>query len=175
MAGDGNGWWWGNMFCLPVNVNSYSLLLTLQKSRAGLMKFFKIRLCHCCKNMNSDVIQQWRTHMHLFQQGRDSIVWLNCCQWKQGKQESLNHYRIITNIADQKAYRSGHTTSIRQVFWRGNVMQQWRTAQLSQFFNINNPNELNWVQCKSDTPAGCKGFELKNEPWQRVNPIWIND
>ena len=27
------------------------------------------------QNMNSDVMQQWWTHMQLFQQGKDSIVW----------------------------------------------------------------------------------------------------
>ena len=33
------------------------------------------------------------------------LVWfgLVCCQWKQGKQELLHPFRIITNIADQNA------------------------------------------------------------------------
>ena len=54
--------------------------------------------------MNSDVMQQWRTHTQLFQQRKDSIMMsgLCFCQWTQCKQESLNHYRIITNIADQQ-------------------------------------------------------------------------
>ena len=71
-------------------------------------------------NMNSDVMQQWRTHTLPFQQEKDSIVvfglgWVGL-SWvelgwvvvneKQGKQESLSHYRIIMdmhNVANQKA------------------------------------------------------------------------
>ena len=63
VAGGYNGWWWGNMLCLPLNVNPNSLICTLQNSRANLMKYSKIRYCHWCINMNSDVIQQWRTHI----------------------------------------------------------------------------------------------------------------
>jgi hypothetical protein len=60
--------------------------------------------------MNSDVMQQLRTHTLPSQQGKDSIVvfglgWFVVNE-KQGKQESLNHYRIIMdmhNVANQKA------------------------------------------------------------------------
>ena len=55
------------------------------------------------QNMNSDVMQQWWAYTQPFQQGKDSIVGLVCCQWKQGKQELLHPFRIITNIADQNA------------------------------------------------------------------------
>ena len=47
--------------------------------------------------------------MQLFQQGKDSImvfglVWFGfIVDEKWGKQESLNHYGIITNIVDQNA------------------------------------------------------------------------
>ena len=39
ITGDDNCLWWGNIFCLPFNVNFKSLILTLQKSRAHLMKY----------------------------------------------------------------------------------------------------------------------------------------
>ena len=65
-------------------------------------------------NMNSDVMQQWRTHNQSFQKGRDSIVLFGLTCFvvieKLGKQEPLNHYRIMMDVADQKPYRSGHTT-----------------------------------------------------------------
>ena len=36
------------------------------------------------KTMNSDVMQQWWTHMQLFEQRKDSIMvfGLVCCEWK---------------------------------------------------------------------------------------------
>ena len=57
--------------------------------------------------MNSDEVQQWRTPTQLFQQGIDSILvfglgWLVVNE-KRGKQELLNHYRIILDIANLKA------------------------------------------------------------------------
>jgi hypothetical protein len=32
---------------------------------------------------------------------------------KQGKQESLNHYRIISNVVDKMPYWNSHTTTTR--------------------------------------------------------------
>ena len=50
-----------------------------------------------------------------FQQGKDSIVVFGLVWFveneRQGMQESLNHIRMIMDISNQKAFRSGHTTS----------------------------------------------------------------
>ena len=67
-------------------------------------KINKIWLCHCCTNMNSVVMQQSKTHTCSFNK---EVTPLWCLGWlvlneKQGKQESLNHYRIIMNVPHQK-------------------------------------------------------------------------
>jgi hypothetical protein len=43
---------------------------------------------------------------------------------KRGKQESLNHYRIITNVADQNALQEQPHNNHKVGFWRSNVIQQ---------------------------------------------------
>ena len=59
------------------------------------------------QNMNSDVLKQFRTHMHLFQQGRDSVVVFGLVWFvvneKQGKQVFLNHYEVIMDVANQNS------------------------------------------------------------------------
>ena len=54
--------------------------------------------------MNSDVRQQARMHTQSFLQGRDSIVLFGLVMFvvneKQGKQEFLNHDKIIMDIAN---------------------------------------------------------------------------
>ena len=57
--------------------------------------------------MNSDVLQQLGTHTLPSQQEKDSIVvfglgWFVVNE-KQGKQESLNHYRSIMDVTHKKA------------------------------------------------------------------------
>ena len=46
------------------------------------------------------------SHTQLFQEGKDSIMvfcLILLLMVKRGKQESLNHFRIITNVAHQNA------------------------------------------------------------------------
>ena len=43
---------------------------------------------------------------------------------KQGKQVSLNHYGIITNIADQNALQEQLHNNHKEIFWRSNIIQQ---------------------------------------------------
>jgi hypothetical protein len=57
MVGDDNSCWLGHIFCLPLNVISNSLILTLPESRACLMKYINM-VKSLMQNMNSDVIQQ---------------------------------------------------------------------------------------------------------------------
>ena len=107
-----NGWWWQWLLIrkyvlLAFECQPYQFASNLAEHKCICNENSKIKKCHWCQNMNSDVIQQWRTHMLPFQQGKDLIVVFGLVWFlvneEQGKHESLRHYRIIMDIANQKA------------------------------------------------------------------------
>ena len=78
------------------------------------------------------------SHTAGFQQRKDSIMGFGLVRFgfildeKQGKQESLNWCKVIMNVADQNALQDWPHNIHKVNFLRGNIIQQWRTAQLSQ-------------------------------------------
>ena len=94
------------MLCLPLNVNPNSLLLILHNSRAHLIKKIKNKvlpsLHNYCSNeeltpscFNKEGTQLWCLGLFVVNE-------------EQGKQESLNQYRIIMDmhdIANQKVFQ----------------------------------------------------------------------
>ena len=90
---------------MPLNVNPNSLILTLQNSRACLMKYCKIRQSHWWNTWIVMLCRNGELTHSCFNKERTQLLCLIgfIADEKQGKWELLNHYRAITNIADQNA------------------------------------------------------------------------
>ena len=145
-------------------------------------------------------MQQWRTHTVISTRKRlNSGVWFVVNE-RQGKLESLNHFRNIMEVSNQKALQE-QPHNIHKV----NFLESQYNSAMSNSAQSNVEHEqpkqnschltyicclpaftdescretswqeLNWGKLNQTHPAWCRGFEFKSELKQRVNPIWIHE
>ena len=93
---------------------------------------------------------------------------LTCGVWfvvneKGGKQESLNHYRINMDVADQKALQERPHNTHNIDFLEKQFNAAMKTSQLHQIYNIHNPNKF--LPSHSFMVSACY-YKLK--PWRDI-------
>ena len=165
------------------------------------MKYCKIRQSHWWNTWIVMLCRNGELTHSCFNKERTQLLCLIgfIADEKQGKWELLNHYRAITNIADQNALQeqphnnhkvhflerqrnsamvnSSALSNIEHDQLEKNSYCLTHICCLPAFTDHNcgeiSCQELNWGRCKSDSPPLMPSVEFKSEA--RVNPIWIDD